>query len=412
MSGHQIGRNSHSWEGSVFDQKWLSQPTDVWSLEARRHSSHSDMSPKHGDGPGNNVSTGKKSRSRNTSIISNPYATADHITFNELREQEADTTSMTGSTISTQVSSIFDTTPYPHQSHQQVHLGQYAQAPDGTNQNAAHPLPYAGLHELQGSAFDYQLGQVQAANPSQATRLAPFHHQPQVARGRHPGPSRTQAHLSYLQQISPTFTGNYYGGHYAVSGVSPLAVHNPSVYGFPAPQALASSMEPQYLRPTLPPSGRRQATLANYERIKAEELATQNAEMALTNMQMQHALGGLHLPAHSYNLVAPAQHGAFQYAKVVQYDHPLPPSIATDIHAPAPVPIDRSQFNSHFETDPSIYASLVPNAYHRGSDLMYPQSSNSPSDKYHHLLRNGTPVLTEAFSTDNIPITTSLASID
>ena len=399
-------RAPRTWEGSVFNEKWLLQPAEVWSSEARRRSSQSDMSPKHRHTAIVDLSAGKIRRSRNDSIVSNPFATADQPNSNDLQEQEVDTASVTGSTISTQVSSIFDHTPIPH-NQRQAQQGHHPQGPDRSSQSAFHFQPHADVHELQGSAFHYQLGQVQAADSGQTMRLGPLKYQSQVAQVCNTGPSTAPG---YLQQMSHTIPANYYGAPYTDSRIMPSAIHSPSLYGLPVPQGHSSPIDPQYSRPTLPPSSRRQATMANYERMKAEQLVAQNAAMAFSNMQMHYALGGLHLPGSSQHLVGSAQYGAFQHAGEVQSGYPLASLAAAAIHAPTSVPVNRLQVNSHFRSDPSNLANLVPNAYHQGSDLMCPRANSRLSERYQQLLRNGTPSLTEAFSNDNIPFTTSTAT--
>ena len=409
----QIGEPTRQFgEDGIFDHRWLAQSTEVWKSEPRRQSSNSDMSPRHGRRVGSVESTNSTGRSRNGSAISNPYATFDHYTTDDTRVLETDAASVTNSTISTRVSSIFDRAPSTRQPHQHLQHGDSQQASIRNNANrreGQHPTNIE-LPELQGSAFHHQLGQFQAGDTSQLIHRNPFLHQSQAMQAGNFGSPGTSLYINHPQQIRPEHLASYHGAPYPALSNSSLPAYSPSVYGVSGPQGRPNPVDPQYGRPTLPPSGRRQATMAKYERMKAEQLAAQNAALTLQNMQMQHAVGESYLPGPAPSHVASDYHGAYPHAGGLQIGQSVHLPRAATLFAPAPIFADRSQHSDRFNSDLSSAANFLPNAYRPGSDLMNPRANGISSDRFQQLLRSGAPSLAQTFSNDNMPFTTTSAT--
>ena len=389
------------------------------------------MSPKHEDGGGRTgTPAAVTNRPRNDSVISNPYADFGHIGLPHRREQETDTASMTNSTTSTRMSSIFDNAPSNRQQYQS-HRSQQTGAAGYIGQTALPHQIHSDVHDPQTYAFHHQLGQVQAASHSPITQFSPFHPQFLGAQGE-----------STRRQLAPQLNGNqgfetakpYYEPPYAAPPTAPpMPMYSRNQFDVGGLQTRPGAADPQHSRPTLPPSSRRQATLANYDRMKAEHLAAENAEMAGSNVRLEQAIqfaGHAQNPMASFHHENPHSVGGPQHARIARPSITAPAFTPAPNYAPAssyatissytpaptfapiPVPINQSYFNNQLANipPPAIYANLVRNAYHYGSDAMNPQTLGGFSDRYQHLLRFGTPGLHQALSNDNMPFTTTTAT--
>ena len=388
--------------GSVFDSRWLQQPHKVWSSEGQHHSPMPSISPKqHNEGLDEDAAK-FPGPFREQSTASNLNASNNPASSSRACEQEADAASTTGSTVSTQVSSIFDRTHtscrynIPRQHQQGQHM-----LPGHSSQTAIQDQVYANATQAQQHPFHQQFTHYQTGFPYNPPPM------PQYSQRLYPGDQHLRWGVSPISssqdpRAAPPYITDEHGSPYAVPGY------------MQATQALQSDLTPmdlQHSRPTLPPSSRRQASMATYERLKAKQLADQNKAMFISNTQMQHALNGYAPPQYM-----PSSLSASPYRQFPQQN--LGEQYALSSHQPgrefnyipAPGSLNPSQFRGVPVENPSTRFTLSPNIYHQASEAMNPRSNGGPSNVYQRLLRSGKPNMLEALSKENMPFTTSTAT--
>ena len=399
---HSTEQSSQFHTGSVFDNRWLQQPHEVWSSEGHHHSPMPSISPKQHDEDPREHAARSPGPFPETSIASSPHVSNNPKSNSGTCEQEPDAASTTGSTISTHVSSIFDKT-HPSCRYQippQCQQGQHM-PPDHSSQTTIQDQVYANATQPQHHPFHQQFTHYQTSlpyNPSPMPQYSQrlYHGDQHLRWGSSPISS------SQDQRAAPTYITGQHGSPYAVPEY---------IQATQALQTRFTPMDLQHSRPTLPPSGRRQASMATYERWKAQQLADQNKAMFISNIQMQHALSGFAPPQYLHNSLSdstyrqfPQQNLGGQYAlSSHQPGHEFH-------YIPVPESLDQSQFRGLPVDKPSTGFNFSPNIYHQGSEAMNPRSNGGSSEAYRYLLRSGKPTMLEALSKENIPFTTSTAT--